>query len=104
MTDKTCRTCRFWQGNRLPTHPQYAPAECRRHAPRDTSKWAMTLGEDWCGEHEPAVSDHKTYTVNPGPAMPGSLKFPPWPPKLDCLCPPDHVCMNVVCPRSPRIT
>lgn len=69
----TCKTCRYHQGFHY----------CQRKAPvqGEATKWPMTSGDEWCGEHEPIKAETKTYRTmqwmtephqiyTPGPDMP----------------------------------
>ena len=54
MPEKTCETCRYWDGTVTNTRqPGEAEGLCRRFPPRGA--WAATFSGDWCGEYQAAT-------------------------------------------------
>lgn len=54
MSGDNCINCMYWQGN-----PEGPEGNCHRRAPlphhhSQSAFWPITVGSDWCGEHQRA--------------------------------------------------
>jgi len=47
----SCARCRYWTP--VPDEDGHNLGQCRRFPP-SYEGWAMTFGDDWCGEFEPS--------------------------------------------------